>query len=272
MNHNYHSRGLFYGVENLWCFISRSGRRGGPGVGHDAPEYKTGAEWVIALLFVALAVFLFWQGAKSSAGKKAKRQGGNGTYMTEQDLQQIQGGVLPVLSSVPVVLEEGEVAHFFAPARRYITKKKAVGRTGSGGGVSVRVAKGVSVRSGGGASQTVYDDVTDAFDGLAVLTNRRIVFLAKQNGFDCKLSAISAILPEGDGLMIQPGRRTIALPCRNRVISRRPLIWWSDKEKRRTGFPVRLSHFFILLLISCLIFLDTLACWESFVFFTRAAW
>ena len=120
-----------------------------------APEYKTGAEWVIALLFVALAVFLFWKGAKSSAGKKAKRQGGNGTYMTEQELQQIQGGVLPALASVPVVLGEGEVAHFFAPARRYVTKKKAVGRTGSGGGVSVRVAKGVSVRSGGGASQTV---------------------------------------------------------------------------------------------------------------------
>lgn len=80
-----------------------------------APEYKTGAEWVIALLFVALAVFLFWQGAKSSAGKKAKRQGGNGTYMTEQELQQIQGGVLPALASVPVVLGEGEVAHFFAP-------------------------------------------------------------------------------------------------------------------------------------------------------------
>lgn len=139
------------------------------------------------------------------------RQGGNGTYMTEQELQQIQGGVLPALASVPVVLGEGEVAHFFAPARRYVTKKKAVGRTGSGGGVSVRVAKGVSVRSGGGASQTVYDDVTDAFDGLAVLTNRRIVFLAKQNGFDCKLSTISAILPEGDGLMIQAGAKNYRL-------------------------------------------------------------
>lgn len=128
-----------------------------------------------------------------------------------QELQQIQGGVLPALASVPVVLGEGEVAHFFAPARRYVTKKKAVGRTGSGGGVSVRVAKGVSVRSGGGASQTVYDDVTDAFDGLAVLTNRRIVFLAKQNGFDCKLSTISAILPEGDGLMIQAGAKNYRL-------------------------------------------------------------
>lgn len=176
-----------------------------------SPEYKTGIEWVIALLFVVLAVFLFWHGSKSSAGKKAKRQGGNGTYMTEQDLQQIQGGILPALVSVPVVLDEDEVAHFFAPARRYITKKKAVGRTGSGGGISVRVAKGVSVRSGGGASQTVYDDVTDAFAGRVVLTNRRIVFLAEQNGFECKLSAISAIMPEGDGLMIQAGAKNYRL-------------------------------------------------------------
>ena len=113
---------------------------------------------------------------------------------------------LPALSGVPVVLAEGEVAHFFAPARRAITKKKAVGRTGKSGGVSVRVAKGVSVRSGGGASRTVYNDVTDFFDGQVVLTNRRIVFLAKQGGFDCKMTAISAITPEGDRIMVQAGK------------------------------------------------------------------
>lgn len=176
-----------------------------------SPEYRTGIEWVIALLFVVLAALLFWQGAKVSARRKAKRQTDAVSFMTDQELQQIQAGVLPELASVPVVLSEGEVAHFYAPARRYITKTKAVGRTGSGGGVSVRVAKGVSVRTGGGASQTVYDDVTDSFGGVVVLTNRRIVFLAKQNGFDCKLSAISAILPEGDGLMIQAGAKNYRL-------------------------------------------------------------
>lgn len=170
-----------------------------------SPEYKTGIEWVIAAIFAVLAVLCFWRGGKASARKKAERQKANEAYMTEQELQQIQAGGLPVLSSVPVILGEGEVGHFCAPARRYITKKKAVGRTGSGGGVSVRVAKGVSLRSGGGASQTVYDDVTDAFGGLVILTNRRIVFMANQNGFECKLSAISAIAPEGDLLMIQAG-------------------------------------------------------------------
>lgn len=175
-----------------------------------APEYRAGIEWVIVLIFAVLAGLCFWRGAKSTR-KKAANQSANQTYMTDQDLQAIQAGVLPALSGVPVVLAEDEVAHYFAPARRYITKTKAIGRTGSGGGVSVRVAKGVSVRSGGGASNTVYDDVTDAFAGKVVLTNRRIVFMASQNGFDCKLDAISAIMPEGDGVMIQAGAKSYRL-------------------------------------------------------------
>ena len=158
-------------------------------------EYKTGIEWGIAAIFLVLAVLCFWRGSKASARKKAEQEDRNETYMSDQDLQQIQAGELPVLSSVPVILDDGEQAHFFAPARRYITKKKAVGRTGSGGG----------------ASQTVYDDVTDAFAGRVVLTNRRIVFLAEQNGFECKLSAISAIAPEGGRLLIQAGSKSYGL-------------------------------------------------------------
>ena len=159
-----------------------------------AAEYKTGIEWVITLIFVLLAVLCFWRGAKAGARKKAKRAATQQVFMTDQELEQIQAGVLPVLPGVPVVLGEGEV-----------------GRTGSGGGVSVRVAKGVSLRTGGGASQTVYNDVTDSFVGQVILTNRRVVFLAKQNGFDCKLDAISAITPEGDRLMIQAGAKTYRL-------------------------------------------------------------
>ena len=174
------------------------------------PEYRAGIEWVIVLIFAVLSGLCFWRGAKATR-KKAADQSANKTYMTDQDLQAIQAGVLPVVSGVPVVMTEDETAHFFAPARRYITKRKAIGRTGNGGGVSVRVAKGVSLRTGGGASQTVYDDVTDSFPGQVVLTDLRIVFLASQNGFDCKLNAISAITPEGDRIMIQAGSKSYRL-------------------------------------------------------------
>lgn len=174
-------------------------------------EYLTGIELPIVVVFAVLAAVFFWKGAKAGKRKKAAAKDAARAYMSDQDLQTIQAGGLPSLAGVPVVLGDGETACFFAPARRYITKKKAVGRTGSHGGVSVRVAKGVSVRSGGGASQTVYDDVTDAFPGQVVLTNRRVVFLATQNGFECGLDTISAIAPEGGRVLIQAGAKTYRL-------------------------------------------------------------
>ena len=89
-------------------------------------EYKTGIEWGIAAIFFVLAVLCFWRGSKASARKKSEQENRNETYMSDQDLQQIQAGGLPVLSSVPVILEEGEQAHFFAPARRYAGTAKFI--------------------------------------------------------------------------------------------------------------------------------------------------
>lgn len=66
-------------------------------------EYKTGIEWGIAAIFLVLAVLCFWRGSKASARKKAEQEDRNETYMSDQDLQQIQAGELPVLSSVPVI-------------------------------------------------------------------------------------------------------------------------------------------------------------------------
>lgn len=54
-----------------------------------APEYKTGIEWVIAVIFAVLAILCFWRAMKASAAKKAKLAA-NQTFMTDQDLEQIQ--------------------------------------------------------------------------------------------------------------------------------------------------------------------------------------
>ena len=68
-----------------------------------ASEYKTGIEWVIAVIFAVLAILCFWRAIKAGAAKKAKLAA-NQTFMTDQDLEQIQGGGLPVLADVPVIL------------------------------------------------------------------------------------------------------------------------------------------------------------------------
>lgn len=66
-----------------------------------AAEYKTGIEWVITLIFVLLAALCFWRAAKAGARKKAKRATAQQVFMTDQELEQIQAGVLPGPSGCP---------------------------------------------------------------------------------------------------------------------------------------------------------------------------
>ena len=163
-----------------------------------------------ALVLVILSFWLIFSAVKPKKKAPGKVKSADLSYMTEKELQEIQNGTLPEISDVPVVLGVGEVAHYFAPACRYITKTKAVGRTGGHGGISFRVAKGVSIRTGKTAGQTIYGDVTDEFNGQIVLTNLRIIFIAERNGFEVKLSSISAIVP-GALIMIQSGSKSYTM-------------------------------------------------------------
>lgn len=84
---------------------------------------------------------------KQKEARQAAQVARNTPFMEETAISAIAQGELPVVTGTPVLLEEGEVAHYYAPATKIVTKNKAVGRTGSGAGVRVRVAKGVSVRT-----------------------------------------------------------------------------------------------------------------------------
>lgn len=53
----------------------------------------------------------------------------NTPFMEETAISAIAQGELPVVTGTPVLLEEGEVAHYYAPATKIVTKNKAVGRT-----------------------------------------------------------------------------------------------------------------------------------------------
>lgn len=166
---------------------------------------------VVAIIVVfAVLSYLLIRSVTHKKKKEVAVQETYKSYMTPESLEKLCSGNLPQITNVPVILGTGEVAHYFAPARRYITKTKAVGRTGGSGGISVRIAKGVSVHSGRSASQTVYGEVTDTFNGNIVLTNRRLVFISQENGFDLKLSSISAIIP-GPLTLIQSGAKSYTM-------------------------------------------------------------
>lgn len=167
--------------------------------------------WGAVVVLTIIVAGLFFSSTKARKTKKAQKERAaaqNRPFMEDSALTLIEQGGLPTIVGTPLILEEGETAHYYAPAVRSVTKTRVVGHTGGGAGVSVRVAKGVSVRTGGGSSQNVRGDVTDEFTGAVVLTNRRLVFIHNQSGFECRLASVSAVTTAAGSVLIQAGSKS----------------------------------------------------------------
>ena len=97
------------------------------------------------------------------------------------------------LKEPPIFLTEGEKVLVSKYALRCITKNRVVGRTAGFGGVSIPLGRGFRTKVGGYKSHSIYGDVSNYYRGEFVLTNKRMVFVAAQHGFEFPLTKISAI-------------------------------------------------------------------------------
>lgn len=102
---------------------------------------------------------------------------------------------------------EDEVIVYATPAFTFNDKEKVVGYTGRTAGVSVRVAKGVSVRTGGSGGRAIRQNVRETSNGDLIITNKRIVFSGIDDNFDINAKKISVIKPiDRHSFLIQAGR------------------------------------------------------------------
>ena len=123
----------------------------------------------------------------------------------------IESGILPVFDNSPVVYKN-EITHVYCQAIRYVTKNRVVGRTSSSSGVSIRVSKRYTYRSGGTQGHSIYGNVISAFHGEFVLTNKRIMFINDQQGFSGSIDSIGVIKEEENGrILIQMGKSSYLL-------------------------------------------------------------
>ena len=104
----------------------------------------------------------------------------------------------------------GEIVKYSGSAKGAIVKNRAQGRISSYSGVSVRVAKGVSVSTGGGSSSIIYGDSLIESQGSLVVTNRRTVLVAMNYGFELYHEKISstAMIASPPGFVITSGSQT----------------------------------------------------------------
>lgn len=117
---------------------------------------------------------------------------------------------LPIEES-NLVLSRGEICHYCRPATLVKTKNVVVGYSGRRVGTSVRVAKGMSIRLGGGVTEPIRENVVERTDGYLSITNQRIVFSSISGAFDNKIASLSSLTPYTDGIALQFGDKHYVL-------------------------------------------------------------
>lgn len=170
-----------------------------------------------AFIFLAVAAILVMSAIKAIKNPPpAPTLEDQGIYISQEELDAFKTiGKLPQVTNSPVILAECEKAVYYCRADRVETKNRRIGTTGGGVGGSFRVAKGVSIRTGGTGSKAVYGDVEMVHGGEFVVTTDRIVFIASSRAFEEKLANISAVSVDSGCLAIMAGNDNYAMrmPC-----------------------------------------------------------
>ena len=166
-----------------------------------------------ALIFLGIAAVLVMNAMKAIKNPPpAPTLEDQGIHVPQEDLDAFKMcGKLPQLRNSPVILVGDEQAVYACRAERVETKNRRLGTTGGGVGGSIRVAKGVSIRTGGTGSKSIYGDVEMVHAGEFVVTTDRIVFIASSRAYEEKLSKISAVSADSGYLEIMTAKSNYAM-------------------------------------------------------------
>lgn len=158
---------------------------------------------ILTVLFAA-GTFYFIQNARGrwvkrekvkKKSKKEQQKEDELNYQAQRRMQAETATVLPVVDSpISIVLKPGEVCHYQSAAVVLILKNQVVGRTGGHSGISVRVAKGLTLHSGGSRGQTVREDVPYTYPGILTITNQRVI-MTGEKAFEIPMEKLTAVTP-----------------------------------------------------------------------------
>lgn len=164
---------------------------------------------ITVIVFYAITIWIIWSIVREDKQTKLERKRYAETIQATID--SIRAGGIPRIEHCSLILKNGEFA--CNEVQTYLTeiKSKAVGNKSSGGGISVRVAKGVYVRSGSGGSRKIYKNVTEKYFGSFIITNQRIVFLNNQKGFEIPYEKLTGLFSSGKDLTIQSKNKSYTI-------------------------------------------------------------
>ena len=125
--------------------------------------------------------------------------------------QEIMRGRLPILNTNKIFLKPGEQCHFIDKAiyEKETIRKRYVRRNA---GYSIPgLFKGTRIHMGGGNTDVVDSVNYETYRGILYITNRRIIFVGEQGGFDKKIDDLIAISPYSNCIELQFSKETYKL-------------------------------------------------------------
>lgn len=92
-----------------------------------------------------------------------------------------------------IVLKPGEKLLYVKNMQRKVVTNRVTGSKTTGSGGRVHLFKGVSVSGGTSERKNIREDVTEFYEGTFYVTNKRILFLSEQKGFEVPYTKITKL-------------------------------------------------------------------------------
>lgn len=125
-------------------------------------------------------------------------------------VQKIEAGTLPRFNPSTIMLENGETCHFMDRAALAVQKTEKVYKGKRSGG-SYRLTKGFTIHSGNSTTRPIEQNWYEFKEGVVFVTDRRIIFVAQDHGFEKNLRDLTAIIPYTDAITLQYNSQTMTL-------------------------------------------------------------
>ena len=198
-------------IGGIFCIIVAIGGLSSLLVAHDVADRAVNG--ILTVVFATAAFLLLKDGGEKKASKKelAALEAQQAEEARRRRIAEVSALTeLPVVSHPSgVLLRPGEICHYQTDASVVVMRNQVVGHTGGHSGVSVRVAKGVTLHTAGSRGHSVRADVPYIYPGTFTMTNQRMI-MTGEKGFEYPISKLAALTPwnHAEGVIFQFGRST----------------------------------------------------------------
>lgn len=121
---------------------------------------------------------------------------------------EVKNGQLPIFRPTTIKLNANEVCHYMDRAA-LVVKKSERSYSSSKAGGGYRVSKNFRMYSSKRYTRPIDQEWYEYRTGVIFITNKRIIFVAAEDGFEKEISKLTSIIPYSDTVGLQFGSKII---------------------------------------------------------------